>query len=232
MFTVSLMIEVETAFGVGAIVVDSTFTCDLAEQRSAFLIFLSFCIFQGRNKEFLSKTIEIEDKDKMFEKEIGVGAARIAGYVADAASLSSKVVHFAAEKSSCAADELNKFAAAELQTLEGIRDAAGSCTAISDLLKGAKLSFFDEIYDILESVMEEMQPFVEMIEDILDTIASLPVRLACCGTPPMRQDAVRSVRAISDLTTCFAGPIERLLDDLLRVSHYSYYRVHHQRFFH
>jgi hypothetical protein len=146
----------------------------------------------------------------------GVGLAYQAGYMANFADLSKGNIEKALECSSQV--DVDKFSSDILGEVVLLKDAAKICTALPTMLKDLKLQFLGSLYTILEAVQETIGPVLDLINEILDTISSTATEVACCTTPPHLQAAGQAIAAVVDYTTCFAGSLEGLLDDLLRVS--------------
>jgi hypothetical protein len=147
---------------------------------------------------------------------VGVGLAYQAGYMSDIADLSKGNIENALECSSQV--QVDAFSSSILDEIVLMKNAAKICTALPTVLNDLKLEFLDSLYTILEAVQDAIGPVLDLIDDILETIGSTATEAACCTISPHLQAAGQAIAAVVDYSTCFAGPLEGLLDDLLRVS--------------
>jgi len=161
----------------------------------------------------LKKDIKVK-KEKLTKLSVGVGLAHQAGAMADAAKISRDVIQLAETCSSRKA--VGTFSKKVLDEMTTLRDAAQACSTIRNAVSNMKLSFLSTLYEIIDKVNESIEPVISLIEEILDTVASSATEAACCTIPPHAQAAVQAISAVVDFGTCFAGPMEGLLDDLLR----------------
>lgn len=147
---------------------------------------------------------------------VGVGLAHQAGYIAIVADESKDHIESALQCSS--EEKVNSFSDAILDEMILLGDAAKICTILPQAVRDLKLEFLGNLHIILDGVLDTIGPVIDQINDILDKITSTASEVACCTISPHLQAAGQAIASVIDYSTCFAGSIEGLLNDLLRVS--------------
>lgn len=147
---------------------------------------------------------------------VEVGLAHQAGYIAIVADESKDHIESALQCSS--EEKVNSFSDAILDEMILLGDAAKICTILPQAVRDLKLEFLGNLHIILDGVLDTIGPVIDQINDILDKITSTASEVACCTISPHLQAAGQAIASVIDYSTCFAGSIEGLLNDLLRVS--------------
>jgi hypothetical protein len=145
---------------------------------------------------------------------LGVGLAHLAGTMADAAVKSRDAINLAENCSN--QKSVDSFSEKALPKMNDLLIASKSCSIIKNTLGSVDLSFLGTLYKLIDQVYEAIQPVLDLIDTILKTVASQATEALCCITPPHLQAAVQAISQVIDFSTCFAGPVEGLLDDLIR----------------